>query len=84
MFDLPRLEDQCYQYMAERIEQIIEMEDFHQIIMEDANVVQGREDVDSIDVVDNIRFHLTSNSIDEAHDKLEMIDFLLERLNLNA
>lgn len=65
-------------------EQVIDCEDFQEIVREDACCLEKREDVDSIDVVDNIRFHLTANSIDEAHDKLTLIDILLEKLDLNA
>lgn len=67
-----------------RYSQMIDREDFHDIVREDASALEKREDVDSIDVIDNIRFHLTANSIDEAHDKLMLIDSLLEVLDLDA
>uniref|UniRef100_A0A914WAR9 BTB domain-containing protein n=1 Tax=Plectus sambesii TaxID=2011161 RepID=A0A914WAR9_9BILA len=84
MFDLGRLEDQCCLFIADHLEQMIDNSELHMLIMEDAGNVQGREDVDSIDVIDNVRYHLTAQSMDEAHDKLQLIDHLLISLGLEA
>ena len=104
MFSIARLEDCCYSFIAENIEQVkllmpnicetnddkfkilqvIDNCEFHDIIREDAQSVECREDVDSIDIIDQIRYHLTAESLDEAHDKLEIIDLLLEQLDLDA
>ena len=58
--------------------------EFHQLIREDASEVANREEVDTVDVIDNVRYHLTASSIDEAHDRLALIDDLLEKLSLDA
>uniref|UniRef100_A0A915JZC4 BTB domain-containing protein n=1 Tax=Romanomermis culicivorax TaxID=13658 RepID=A0A915JZC4_ROMCU len=84
LFELPRLEDQCYQFLAENLEKIIDCVEFQDFIREDAKAVQKRQDVDSIDIVDNIRFHLTATSMDDARDKLSMMDHLLDALDLTA
>jgi ankyrin repeat/BTB/POZ domain-containing protein 1 len=84
LFDLPRLEDQAYQYIAQNLELMVEEESLHELVREDAGSVRDREDVDSIDVVDNLRYHLTAASMAEAHDKLQLIDSLLESLALDA
>lgn len=64
--------------------QMIENEDFKSLVVEDAKALNTREEADTIDVIDNIRFHLTATSIDDAQDKLEMIDSLLDSLNLEG
>lgn len=57
---------------------------FIQLVANDAEKVKNREDVDTIDVIDNIRYHLTSATIDDAFEKLSLIDKLLDMLGLDA
>lgn len=84
MFQLFRLEEQCYEFIAKNIEVLIDNVDFHAIILEDASTLKDRHETDTIDIIDNVRYHLTAASLEEAHDKLEIIDNLLINLNLDA
>ena len=38
--------------------QVLDNKEFHSLILEDASSVRGRQETDSIPVVDDIRFHL--------------------------
>ncbi|KAM5219034.1 LOW QUALITY PROTEIN: ankyrin repeat and BTB/POZ domain-containing protein 1 [Hipposideros larvatus] len=60
LFCLARLEDQCTDYMAKVIEKLVERKDFEEAVLEEANTVAARQEQDSIPLVDDIRFHLTS------------------------
>ena len=57
--------------------------------MQDAIELKGRQETDSIPVIDDIRYHITSevqtvSELSEASDKLQLIDKLLEDLGLDA
>lgn len=59
------------------------------MILQDAQSIQEREESDSIDIVDSIRYHLTSqvqtySEIEEANIGLTAIDDLLESLGLDC
>jgi ankyrin repeat/BTB/POZ domain-containing protein 1 len=69
--------------------QIIHDEGFHNLILQDATEVRGRQETDSIPVIDDIRYHITSDvqtvsEMGEASEKLQVIDRLLEDLGLDA
>ena len=65
-------------------------EKFKELVLSDARNVKSREETDSIDIVDEIRYVLrTTNlnslsSIKEAETQLECLDSFLEELNLEA
>lgn len=64
----------------------MDLESFHQLIIEDAIGVKSRQETDSIATIDDVRYHinlLNQNSL-EAYAKHKMIDELLEKLNLDA
>ncbi|XP_035676071.1 ankyrin repeat and BTB/POZ domain-containing protein 1-like [Branchiostoma floridae] len=89
LFELPRLEDQCTEYMAKVLDKLVETDDFADLVREDAAQVEAREETDSIPVVDDIRYHITSNvqtysALDEANQKLAALDWLLDRLGLEG
>ncbi|XP_037087764.1 ankyrin repeat and BTB/POZ domain-containing protein 1-like [Pollicipes pollicipes] len=89
LFQLPKLEDACTQYIAENLDQMVESEDFQALVSEDARAVLARQLTDSIGVVDDVRYHITSavqtfSDMTEASEKLRLIDDLLDRLGLNA
>ncbi|CAG2245884.1 ABTB1 [Mytilus edulis] len=89
LFSLPRLEDQCAEFIANNIEKILEQEDFAELVKQDAAEVKGRQETDTIDIIDNIRFHLTFSiqtygEMEEANEKLRLIDDLLEELELEG
>ena len=69
--------------------QIIAQQEFKQLVLEDASQVKGREETDSIDVIDEIRFYIsnfvqTYSEMEEANDKLRLIDDLLEELDVEG
>ncbi|XP_018620389.2 ankyrin repeat and BTB/POZ domain-containing protein 1 isoform X1 [Scleropages formosus] len=89
LFRLSRLEDQCTEYMAKIIEKLVEVQEFADMIKEDARAVEARQETDSIPLVDDIRFHITSNvqtysAIEEANQKLEALEQLLASIGLEC
>ncbi|XP_073207466.1 ankyrin repeat and BTB/POZ domain-containing protein 1 isoform X2 [Lepidochelys kempii] len=89
LFQLTRLEDQCTEYMAKIIEKLVELEEFAAAVKENAEAVEERQETDSIPLVDDIRFHITSNvqtysAIEEANQKLEALENLLTSIGLEC
>lgn len=89
LYSLPRLEDQCAEFMANNLDKIIELPEFAEIVKKDAKEVKRRQETDSIDIIDEIRFHITSfiqtySDVEEANEKLKQIDDLLESLDLEG
>ncbi|XP_033922255.1 ankyrin repeat and BTB/POZ domain-containing protein 1 isoform X1 [Melopsittacus undulatus] len=89
LFQLTRLEDQCTEYMAKIIEKLVESEEFVAAVKENAEAVEERQETDSIPLVDDIRFHITSNvqtysAIEEANQKLEALENLLASIGLEC
>lgn len=65
----------------------MEQPELAEAIKEDADSVEGRQATDSVPLVDEIRFHITSNvqtysEIEEANQKLEALEELLNSLNI--
>ena len=69
---------------------MVKTEKFKDLVLNDASNVKSREETDSIDIVDEIKYVLrTTNlnslsSIKEAENQLESLDSFLEDLNLEA
>lgn len=89
LFELARLETDCCEFIASNLELMVRRNDFEELIREDAESVKGRQETDSIDIVDEIRFYITNNvqtysAMEEANEKLALIDALLENLGLDA
>ncbi|XP_012681951.1 ankyrin repeat and BTB/POZ domain-containing protein 1 isoform X2 [Clupea harengus] len=89
LFSLSRLEDQCTEYMAKIIERLVERPDFADLIHADAGAVEARQETDSIPLVDEIRFHISSNvqtysAIEEAQQKLTALELLLTNIGLEC
>ncbi|KAF7655645.1 hypothetical protein LDENG_00053080 [Lucifuga dentata] len=89
LFRLSRLEDQCSEYMAKIIEQLVEQEEFAEMIKEDAASLEDRQETDSVPLVDDIRYHIAGNvqtysDIEEANQKLEALEDLLSRINIEC
>lgn len=69
---------------------MVKNEKFKELVLNDARNVKSREETDTIDIVDEIRYVLrTTNlnslsSITEAELQLECLDSFLEELNLEA
>lgn len=69
--------------------QVIQLEEFTELVMEDATNVKERQDTDSIEIIDNVRYYLTNfmqtfSEMQEVSEKLQLIDNLLEELNLEG
>lgn len=65
------------------------MKEFEELVKSDANEVTNREETDSIDIIDSIRFHLTNfiqtySEMQDAEEELKMIDDFLEALDLEC
>ncbi|XP_076022985.1 ankyrin repeat and BTB/POZ domain-containing protein 1 [Genypterus blacodes] len=89
LFRLSRLEDQCTEFMAKAIEWLVEQEEFAKMIIKDAASLEERQETDSVPLVDDIRYHITSNvqtysDIEEANQKLEALEDLLSRIDIEC
>ncbi len=65
------------------------MPEFAEVVLEDAESVKDRQETDSIPIVDDIRYHIqnfvqTYSDMDEADQRLTIIDDMLEELNLEG
>lgn len=58
--------------------------DFHNLIMEDAKTLKKRQETDTIEIIDEIRYAINENNIGDASLKLYLIDSILEKLNLEG
>ena len=56
---IPRLEEFAARYFAYRLENHIDEEDFAELIKESAERIQKRQETDSIELLDDIRFYLS-------------------------
>ncbi|KAL8942121.1 MAG: hypothetical protein Q9216_001846 [Gyalolechia sp. 2 TL-2023] len=56
---VPRLEEFGARYFAYRLENYIDEEDFAELIRESAGRIQGRQETDSIELLDDIRYYLS-------------------------
>ncbi|KAL9613550.1 MAG: hypothetical protein Q9167_001935 [Letrouitia subvulpina] len=56
---VPRLEEFGARYFAYRLESYIDEEDFADLIRESAGRIQGRQETDSIELLDDIRYYLS-------------------------
>lgn len=69
--------------------QMVTSEEFAQLIIQDAQSIEKRQESDSIDVVDSVRFHLTSHvqtysEMEDGNRKLALVDDLLESLGFDC
>lgn len=69
--------------------QVLQLKDFKDLVKADAAEVQDRQETDSIDIIDSIRFHLTSfiqtySEMQESEDKLKELDDFLMSLGLEC
>uniref|UniRef100_A0A224YHN4 Ankyrin repeat and BTB/POZ domain-containing protein 1 n=1 Tax=Rhipicephalus zambeziensis TaxID=60191 RepID=A0A224YHN4_9ACAR len=89
LFRLPRLENQCIEFMAKHLAKVVELPEFHEVVREDAKEVKLRQETDSITVIDDIRYYISANArstaeILNANEKLKLVDDLLTALGLDA
>ena len=56
---VPRLEEFAARYIAYRLERYIDEEEFAELITESAARIKGRQETDSIELLDDIRYYLS-------------------------
>lgn len=69
--------------------QVTDNEEFIELIKEDAASVENREEVDSIAIIDDLRYHIANNlkmysELQEAQEKLSYLDHLLQELGIEG
>ena len=73
--------------------QVIDKDEFAKLVLEDAEGIIGRQETDSIPVIDDIRFHLYNNALPAAGmdefsldvvAKLDMLNSFLLKLGLDC
>lgn len=69
--------------------QITDNEEFIELVKEDAASVENREEVDSIAIIDDLRYHIANNlkmysELQEAQEKLSYLDHLLQELGIEG
>ncbi|KAK7486757.1 hypothetical protein BaRGS_00022041 [Batillaria attramentaria] len=89
LFSLPRLEAHCAEYIAANIAEVVDREEFADLVREDAEQVKEREETDSIDIVDEVRFYIANvvsnfSDLQDAEHRLRLIDQLLEDMGLDG
>ncbi|KAI2810039.1 Ankyrin repeat and BTB/POZ domain-containing protein 1 [Blomia tropicalis] len=84
MLNLPKLESTAVEYIANNLEQFIDNQHFHDLVVSDAQNVKERQETDTIDIIDDMRYFLNSSSKKDINLKLESIDNLLKMLDLEA
>ena len=57
---VPRLEEFVARYFAYRLERFIDLPEFEEVVKESAARIRARQETDSIELVDDIRFHLSN------------------------
>jgi len=75
------------QVFAQYLEDVIDTDEFSQLVVESAYSIEKREETDSIPFIDEIRFHISQRHKDdpvEIERKFELVDCLLEKLELSA
>eukprot|EP01097_Dermamoeba_algensis_P008795 TRINITY_DN598_c0_g2_i1.p1 TRINITY_DN598_c0_g2~~TRINITY_DN598_c0_g2_i1.p1 ORF type:complete len:450 (+),score=78.39 TRINITY_DN598_c0_g2_i1:304-1653(+) len=55
VYNLSRLEEECIAFIADHLEEVIEREEFITLVKESAFSITGRQETDSVPVVDEIR-----------------------------
>ncbi|CAH0039999.1 unnamed protein product [Clonostachys solani] len=57
--NVQRLEEFCARYLADRLEDYIDEDEFQELIRESANRLRSREETDTIELLDDIRYYLS-------------------------
>lgn len=71
------------------LSQLVEQPEFAELIKEDAASLEDRHETDSVPLVDDIRYHISSNvqtysAIEEASQKLAALEQLLSDINIDC
>ena len=91
LFTLHRLEDACYAFIAKNLEHLVKTAELKSVIAADAAEIENRDEErgDSIPIVDEIRYHLSSNvqswsEMEDAGERMAMLHTLLEELSFEG
>lgn len=85
LYQLPRLERACVRVMAMELEALCQLEDFVELVQQDAAEVQGRQETDSIEIVDQIRFLIgTVGPMETVPTRLDALHDMLTSLGLEC
>lgn len=96
LFDLKKLEFSCITYLADNLFEFEKSKELREIILKDATELKQRQETDTIDIIDDLRFVINEktanfatkfNSNDlifEREKKLYLIDQILLELNLEC
>ncbi|XP_050406814.1 ankyrin repeat and BTB/POZ domain-containing protein 1 [Patella vulgata] len=89
LFNLPRLESQCAEFIANNLSWFLSQTDFVEFVKEDARSIKEREETDSIDIIDEIRYYISNfvqnySDMEEAQERLRKIDNFLFELELDG
>ncbi|KAL3148881.1 Ankyrin repeat and BTB/POZ domain-containing protein 1 [Trebouxia sp. C0010 RCD-2024] len=76
--DSDRLTETCVRCIAQHLLVLVREPLFHQLVKESAASVQNREDVDSVPIVDDIRYHVTllhgDGELSDDEEDLDVLD----------
>ncbi|XP_027206327.2 ankyrin repeat and BTB/POZ domain-containing protein 1-like isoform X1 [Dermatophagoides pteronyssinus] len=85
ILNLPKLEAIATQYIANNLKNFINENDFKKLVIDDAQSVRQRQETDTIDIIDDIRYYLSINSTKkDLQYEFQQIDLLLQSLQLDA
>ncbi|CAB3983212.1 ankyrin repeat and BTB POZ domain-containing 1 [Paramuricea clavata] len=91
-FAMPRLESECCRFIAEYMDEMVNDPGLIELIVEDARSIKGRQETDSIPLVDDIRSHLYNsllpnyfgNQTSSSEYRLEVLENLLKNIGLDC
>ena len=84
---LIKLEQICIEYIAKNLEEFLDDQQFKELVIEDAQNIKARQETDSIDIIDDVRYYLSvSKNLNNTHlqSKYSKIDIFLNNLGLEA
>ncbi|EDV27386.1 uncharacterized protein TRIADDRAFT_20762 [Trichoplax adhaerens] len=91
LLTMPKLELECTRFISKHLLEMVERDDFAKIIIDDATSIIQRQETDSIPIIDEVRYHLGEESLQQSSEKYNEIllknnalDKLLMNLNIEC
>src|SRR6218665_3290721 len=81
---LPKLEKAATEYIANNLEDFLKDEHFMKLVINDAQNIRARQETDTIDIIDDVRYYLNLSKSKDIHFKFDKIDNFLNSLGLKA
>ena len=81
-----KLEKVCTEFIANNLDEFLEDEQFKQLVLDDAQRIQSRQETDTIDIVDDVRYYLSVSkhfTVDSLRFKYQQIDIFLNSLGFD-